>query len=382
MKPLVIDTECSRNAHVFNYFHKMYMLGLYNGTQKWIFPIEWVDGKPYGPAIDQAKQIIEEHDLLIAFNAKFDLQWLRRYGIKTQHKKIWCLQYAEFCISGQRWRMPNLDDSCARRGLPGKTNVIKTDYWDKGLEINAAPWEVAEDYNWHDLKAEYALFQAQAHQLETRPQLKRLIWHGSQDIQITAEMEWNGMKYDHELSVSKGTKLLGEVSTLKQELGSIVNVPQINWESPRHLSALLYGGAITYVEREPYTFTYKDPKRAPIEKLRKVEKTITLPRLVDPLRGSENDNGWSTEEGVLKRLKAGGMASDIITRLLRIRGLNKLVGTYYHGIPLLSTEMTWENGIVHGQLHHCVTQTGRLSSSNPNLQNVEYGVRECLVSRY
>lgn len=358
------------------------MLGLYNGKDCWIFPIEWDSGRPYGHHIAEAQRIIDDHDLIIGANLKHDLLWTRRYGIKTQHKRAWCLQYAEFCLSGQTWRMPDLDTACKARGLPGKTTHIAEAYWSKGKEINEAPWEEAEAYNRQDLEIEFGLFKRQVDLLESQQQIKRLIWNGSQDLHITAEMEWNGLKYDHDQSLRDGHRILESVGELEVRFRGLVPSPHISPTSPRHVSAVLYGGQISYDESEAYTFTYANPKRPAVTKYRKVQKQLTLPRLVQPLRGSETDTGFSTEEGTLKRLHATGDARKIIDLLLDMRGLNKLVGTYYHGIPKLAREMNWENNIIHGQLHHCVTQTGRLSSSRPNQQNIDYGVRSCLITRF
>lgn len=375
MKPLVIDTEGDSEGHVFNYDHKMYMLGLYNGQQKWQFPIEWYPNKPYGHHIQEAQQIINDHDLVIAFNLKHDLLWGRRYGLKIT-SSLWCCQYAEFCISGQTWRMPDLAQSCINRGCREKLP------WDWSKPFNTHPWEEAAAYNGRDLEIELELFWKQVEYLKDKPQLKRLIWNGCQDLRITAEMEWNGLYYNHEHSLREGNKILERIRALEEELRNLVGVPQLNPGSPKHLSAILYGGAIEYVESETYTFTYKNPKRLPIEKKRNVTKTILRERLVEPLRGSDNSNGFSTEEGILKRLKAGGLAAQIIEILLEIRGLDKLVGTYYHGIPKLAKEKNWQGNIIHGQLHHCVTGTGRLSSSKPNQQNLDYEVRTCIQTRF
>jgi DNA polymerase I-like protein with 3'-5' exonuclease and polymerase domains len=384
MKPLVVDIEGSREGHVFNYDHKMYILGLYNGEEKWVLPIEWDAGIPYGPALKKAQEVIDQHDLLVAFNLKHDIQWCKRYGLNLQCKSLWCLQYAEYCMSGQRWRMPDLDTACINRGLLGKSHHIKDNYWDKKREINEAPWEEAEAYNSNDLSIEWNLFQKQLEVLKASPKLKKLIWEGSQDLGITSEMEWNGLNYDHALSLREGAKRLDEIHALEAKLYALVPHPQINWGSGQHLSAVLYGGKIKYDDREPYLFTYANPKRAPVTKYRKVERVLEFPQLVKPFPNTElaTKGYFSTDEGILRRLKTSGLSKEIISIHLEVAGLNKLVGTYYHGLPKLAQKMGWKDGIIHGQLHHTVTRTGRLSSSKPNQQNLEYGVRQCLVSRF
>lgn len=154
----------------------------------------------------------------------------------------------------------------------------------------------------------------------------------------------------------------------------------INWGSPAHLSVILYGGEIKYEVKEEYDFVYANGRTA--KKLRKAVKSYPLPRLVEPLKGSKNTHGFSTDEGTLKRLKASGKAKCIISLLLRKRELDKKVGTYYHGIPKLAKEMQWEDNLIHGQLNHCRAATGRLASSKPNQQNLDYEVRECIITRF
>jgi DNA polymerase-1 len=376
VKPLVIDVEGDSEGHVFNYDHKLYMLGLHNGQQAWQLPVEWFPGQPYGQHIQEAQKIIDDHDLIIAFNLKHDLLWSRRYGINLRGKNLWCCQYAEFCISGQTWRMPDLNTAAQNRGLEGKIN------WDWSAPFNTYPWADAAAYNARDLEIEFGLFQKQVEFLKDKVQLKRLIWNGCQDLGVTAEMEWNGLKYDHEKSLKEGNNILGRIRELEDKLRELAGLPQFNSGSPRHVSALLFGGTIEWDEKEPFEFIYKNPKKPPITKFRTVTRNAVFPRLVEPLNGSANTNGFSTEEGILKRLKATGKANEVISVLLDIRGLDKLVGTYYHGIPKLALEMNWQNNILHGQLHHCVTGTGRLSSSKPNQQNLDYEVRTCLVTRF
>lgn len=374
MKPLVIDVEGDSEGHVFNYKHKMYLLGLRDDKNTWQFPIEW-DDKPYGLRIIEAQKIIDDHDLVIAFNLKHDLLWCRRYGLKIT-QKLWCCQYAEYCISGQSWRLPDLDTAAQRRGLPGKLP------WNWDISFNRQPMAEGLAYNGRDLDIELGLFYKQVEYLKDKEQLKRLIWNGSQDLGVTAEMEWNGLKYDTKRSLAEGHRLLLSIEDRRAKLRTLITAPQVNFESPKHVSAILYGGEISYDEREPYEFHYAHNRKPPVTKYRKLRKSLSFPRLVEPLNGTANNNGFSTEEGILLRLKATGLAKDIIDTLLEIRGWNKLVDTYYHGIPKLALEMGWESDVIHGQLHHCVTATGRLSSSKPNQQNLEHGVRECLVTRY
>jgi DNA polymerase-1 len=89
--------------------------------------------------------------------------------------------------------------------------------------------------------------------------------------------------------------------------------------------------------------------------------------------------GFSTDEETLEALRARHPLPGMI---IEYRQLSKLLSTYVEGI---SAKMD-ENGRLHGQFHQSVTSTGRLSSSDPNLQNIpirsELGleIRKCFVS--
>jgi DNA polymerase I-like protein with 3'-5' exonuclease and polymerase domains len=382
-RPLVLDIEgpIHNNGHPFTPRNRLSLVGLYDGSTYDVYDIEH-SGRPYGESLKSIQALVDGADVLIAFNSKFDLHWLRRYGIKFLHKKLWCLQYAEFCISGQVWAYPSLHEASVLRGGIGKSDVIEEKYWSKGVETVLIPWDELVLYNKQDCLSEWDLFQRQVEYLKDRPQLKKLIWYGCQDLLVTEEMEWNGLKYDHEKSLSIGNVFRDESAAIDKKLQELAGRVPVLFSSPADLSALLYGGLIKEVYKEQYEFRYKDGRTA--IKSRPCVREHVLPRLVEPLKGSKTkkEGQFSTDEGTLKRLKASGQAQQIISLLLRKRELDKKVGTYYHGIPKLAAEKEWEDGVLHGQLNHCRAASGRLSSNNPNQQNLDYGVRECVVTRF
>ena len=382
-KFLILDTETtSKNAgHPFDPANKLLFVGLYDGDNIRIFDIEFTE-KPYGKSIQEIQDFLDGYDVIVAFNAKFDLHWLRRYGIDFSNHFVWDLQYAEFCFAGQQWSMPSCDDACSRRSLQGKLP------FDHSIEHSRSAWV---QYLHRDLICEYDLFQAQRTDLGgERAGLLNLIWYGSQDLKITEEMEWNGLKYDVEKSLTIGDEILQKIAVLDSVLSDYSPHPSFSWASPTHLSALLYGGIFKY---ETVETVYKTLKGGRVkERLHKVIKEIILPRLVEPFKTSgvkrnekETDQSrhyYSTDEGTLKTLKASGSAKEIIKLLLTRRTLAKSVGTYYHGIPKKIEEMGWQNELIHAQLNHCVAATGRLSSAKPNIQNLESSMRQCIVSRF
>ena len=383
---LIIDVEGPLDGSAFNPNSRLSLVGLYDGSSFHQFDLEH-SGRPYGESVRRIQALVDNADVLVAFNSKYDLHWLRRYGIRVHHKKLWCLQYAEFCLSGQSgWPKiyPDLDTACLRRGLEGKSSYIWDTYWSKGTDTVHIPWQELADYNKQDLKIEWDLFQAQRKELEEKPDLKRLIWWGSQDLLITEEMEWNGIKFDTALAVRTGDQLLEESKAVEGQLASIVGSDRVLWSSPAQVSAVLFGGVVKYDDREEYLFQYKDGRTA--IKSRKVVREIAFPRIVEPYKNSksksEERDQWSTDEQTLRKLKAHGKAKDIISLLLKKRELEKRVGTYYHGFVNTMREHCWEGDLLHTQLSHCRAASGRLASKSPNVQNLEDGMRKCIVTRF
>lgn len=75
-------------------------------------------------------------------------------------------------------------------------------------------------------------------------------------------------------------------------------------------------------------------------------------------------SGWSTDSSVLSALSGQHQLPKL---MLEYRGLAKLLNTYIEGLP---TQVNKSTGLVHTSFNQAVTATGRLSSSNPNLQNI------------
>ena len=85
---------------------------------------------------------------------------------------------------------------------------------------------------------------------------------------------------------------------------------------------------------------------------------------LDKKKSRKTKTGWSTDAIVLERLVDD---HEIIQHLIKHRSLSKLLSTYIDALPNLINEKT---GRVHTNFNQAATATGRLSSSNPNLQNI------------
>jgi DNA polymerase-1 len=324
------------------------------------------------------REFIENHDTIVGFNLMYDLQWLWKSGLSTNGKRLWCCQVAEFILNNQRTPYPSLDETAFKYTGEKKLDVVKTEYWEKGINTDQIPTKILYEYAEQDAKLTAKVYLAQ---LELIPASKKNLYSiAMQDLEVLAEMRYNGMKYDAAFAAKRSEEILVEIETIKRELDLLHNVRSFNWASPDHLSALLYGGTIEEEIRIPVGF-YKTGAKVGQARYSKEIVVHNLPRIYKPLPKTESAKGgtWSTAEDILQKLDDG---TKLISGILKLRGLSKLLGTYFKGIPEKAIQSCWSEGMVYGQFNQCVTSTGRLSSSAPNMQNISEEALEMFVSRF
>lgn len=381
---LVIDSEntTKNKGHPFSASNKCCLIALaVDNDSPLAVPIEY-DLQPYGASLNTVKTFIDLSDTVVGFNLKYDIHWLRRYGLDVSHLSLWDCQIAQFVIQYQTLKYPSLDESCEYWKLGKKLDVVNEQYWSKGIDTPDIPYEVLETYAKQDVSLTRELYNTQIAYLEDKPKLHKLIRLMCYDLKVLAEMEWNGLLYDVEESLKLANEYKARMSEIKHRLDGYVGVDWINWNSGDQVSAVLYGGSITRVVKKPVPFTYKDGRET--IKVRNVEEVTKFPRLVEPLKKTELKKAgyFKTSADVLNDLKAKGQTKKMIELLLELADLEKQVGTYLEGIPKLITEMEWKDNIIHGNLNQCVAVTGRLSSNKPNLQNNPASVDKLFRSRY
>jgi DNA polymerase I-like protein with 3'-5' exonuclease and polymerase domains len=340
-------------------------------------------GLPYGDGLDLVRSLVEHCDLLVGFNLKRDLHWLRRYGIKHPPTlRVYCCQLGKFLLSSQLVPYPSLEQVSMDFGLGGKLDVVKCDYWDNGIDTDRIPWSVLEEYALDDVIKTRQVYDAQQILISQRsPAFQRLVLLDNEDMLSLVEMEWNGLKYDVNGSRSAQQKQEEELNAIDIALGNCSDGWSINWASGDQLSAVLYGGTLRrHVPAE--VGVYKTGPRAGTPKWGHVVEEKVFPQLVKPTRKLKKDGVFATDEDTLKALPAKGMAKKIVELILRRAKIEKLMGTYLKGIPDRIEEMEWTDHIVHGKYNQTVAVTSRLSSSEPNLQNNPPEVDKFFVSRY
>tara|TARA_B100000212_G_scaffold30777_1_gene20110 strand:+ start:1486 stop:4410 length:2925 start_codon:yes stop_codon:yes gene_type:complete len=146
--------------------------------------------------------------------------------------------------------------------------------------------------------------------------------------QVLSKMEMNGITIDVPYLDELSTELKSKLENIERKVFELAN-ENFNLSSPKQLGEILF------------------------EKLN-----------LDKKKSRKTKTGWSTDSLVLERLVDDHA---IIPYLVKYRTLSKLLSTYIDALPNLINEKT---GRVHTNFNQAATATGRLSSSNPNLQNI------------
>jgi len=366
------------------------------------YSIEY-DQEPYGQSLSQVQSVLERPSVLVGFNIKFDLAWVRRYlpNINLSGNVFDC-QLAYFLLNQQKTPYPSLNDVCSAYGFPSKIGTVSK-YWESGMDTTDIPKEELIDYLKQDLILTEKVYLKLKEELEKRPKLYKLFRLQCKDLLVLQEMEQNGLQYDLDLSKEKSYHISQEMSRLDNELRIRYPFEFINWNSPAHVSRVLYGGSIEYSEK----VREEGKKRA-----RKVTRQVVFKRLVRPRPEFESprtrnispeelaivnirrrkqgkkpiERLYSSDKKILQKiLQRKGIskkATRIIQILLERSKLEKLESTYYGGLRTLLEEKDWPDGMIHGNFNQTVASTGRLSSSSPNLQNFAEPVKELIKSRY
>ena len=380
IKPLDIETTIFNKGHFADRRNDVCFIGIGEN----VYEIAYADN-PYGEALKQVQQEIDESDLLVLINAKFDLHHLKNLGVKFDHKRIWDCQLVDFMLSGQTESYPSMNSMAEKYGLPLKPDIISK-YWEAEIDTKEIPRnEIVSYLQEHDLRTTIKIYDIQTQLMEKKsPQFKRLVSLMNQDLIVLEEIEYNGLYFNEQLCLVEAEALTKQIDELRMELHDYHNIEEFNTESGDHLSCLIYGGTITIPHKE-IVGTYKKGDRKGEEKYGWKDYSYTLPRLFNPLHKSElkKPGYFATGEDVLRQLKSRDkFAKRVVDIILQLAKLEKIVGTYYKGLPKLRESMNWKQNMLYGNLNQVTAITGRLSSTKPNLQNISGEMKKVFETRY
>ena len=327
----------------------------------------------YGKTGVGTEIILEEIDkssLVVGHNIKFDLLYIYRLTSNIL-PRIWDTQLAAYILSGQRHLYASLDELTAEyvgeHAL--KDDKIK-EYWKAGVRTEDIPSTELESYPRNDVSNTEAIFKKQwleAEELGLIP----LMMVQMDALRATIEMNRNGMYVDWDY-VSKACVKYGDIIRGTAETIRLL-VGDVDYMSPKQLSLYFFGGQEKYVERE-LVGEYKNGK----PKYKNVDKVRTVKGKYIPSVEVGKSGYYSVDDAVLKGLSSSG---DLFAaQLLVMRDAKKIKETYYEGL----NDLRFPKGLIYPNLNHCSTKTGRLSATNPNLQNqTDAGdVKRAYISRF
>ncbi len=278
--------------------------------------------------LDAFKPLFEDEKIAkVGQNIKFDAMVLAQYGIKVRGFFYDTMVIHYLLDADSRHNM----DYLARRYL-GYSPVPIEDLIGKGarqITMDRVPVDRVVEYAAEDADVTLQLKEALWPQLQKEglEELYRTVEEPL--IGVLADMELEGVKIDTEVLAAQGRNLTTELIALEAQIREAAGDPLLNVNSARQLGEVLF------------------------EKLR-----------IDPSPKKTKTRQYRTDEEYLQSLAHN---HPVVEMILEYRGYKKLLSTYIEALPLLVNRKT---GRIHTSFNQAVTSTGRLSSNNPNLQNI------------
>ncbi len=259
-------------------------------------------------------------------NIKYDLMMLERYGAPVAGPLLDTMVMHYLLHPEKRHKMDLLSEAY----LNYKPVAIETliGKGKKQLTMRDVPVDKVVGYACEDADITLRLYHALWPELEEEGLVELYETIEAPLIYVLKNIELNGVNLDVDFLNNYSTVLGGEIADLQKEIYEEAGSP-FNIASPKQIGEILFG------------------------------------RMELPYKGKKTATGqYKTDEATL--LDLAGEAP-IVAKILRYRSLTKLLSTYVDALPTLVNE---ETGRVHSSFNQTVAATGRLSSANPNLQNI------------
>lgn len=335
---------------------------------------------PFRDSIDELKERLQDMTVLINHNLKFDLHWLRSIGFVFDCN-LFDTMVAQYLLSGQTQSMPSLDTCCEIYNITGKIKEHSLELKEKKFADLLSAEHLIE-YNKQDCLCTWELYQKQREIIIANKLVPLYALH-MEMVGILADMEWNGLKVKPDLmkqySEEYGKQIAEKEERLQALLGS-----DLNLDSKDHLSAALFGGIYKYKVRERYERRLKDGTIKEKEHWTEIVKTHPgMGFIPQPEMAIKKVGYYQTNKDALASLHAKTKEQrEVLSLISELADLKKQKSTYFDGLQ----EHIAEGDTIHANLNQCITKTQRLSSSNPNDQNIPRAstspVKRIFTTRY
>lgn len=284
-------------------------------------------------ALNQLKRLFDS-DISICFhNGKYDLQVLKTAGLDVIHSKAKILDtmIAAWILNPDKTENGSKASFSLEKLAETKLGLIGTEFDSivkKGqtfmdLDVETATPYAAEDADF-TLKL-WNYFEPQIFSNSSNPKLKDLFDLEMKILPILTEMEMNGIHIEKSILEEYKVELEKKAKAAEKDIYELSG-KEFNIASPKQLGTILF-------------------------------EDLGLPH------GKKTKSGYSTDTSVLEELAT---VHPIAGKLLEYRAMTKLLSTYVETLPNLADKM----GRIHTNYIQTGTATGRLSSRDPNLQNI------------
>jgi DNA polymerase I-like protein with 3'-5' exonuclease and polymerase domains len=280
----------------------------------------------------------------------------------------------EYLLSGQQVRMPSLEETAKRHKLHFTKDARIKKYWDEGIDTDKIPTEELLHYLEEDVRVTRNIYVEQVSRA-IRMDMIPLIKTRMEQWLATIIMEYNGMHVNLTTFADEMKKVKEYMDEYKFSVDADLGEVDVN--SPKQLHTWLYGGERKYKVDVPvldaegkYTY-YKSGLKKGLPKLKKETKVETvngvLPNeVIDSIPPDSRNTSEETIELLSGNKEVHSNIRNILYKILKYREYSKEYNTYFVGVG----NYIWPDHKIHGNLNEAVTVTGRLASSNPNLQNL------------
>ncbi|MCB8995069.1 MAG: DNA polymerase I [Bacteroidales bacterium] len=274
------------------------------------------------------KKPLENKSILkVAQNLKFDMRILKKYGIEVAGE-LFDTMIAHYLLRPEQKHNLNILSENYLNYSPVKIEELIGEKGRNQGNMKDVALDKIADYAAEDADLAFQLYEKFSPELD-----KEGLTELSEKIEmpligVLAEMEHNGIKLDIPSLEEFRIELVKDILESEEKIFRLAGT-DFNIQSPKQLGEILF------------------------DRLK-----------IDPDAKKTKTKQYSTSEDVLVRLTD---KHEIVSEVLTYRGLKKLLSTYVDALPKLIEPTT---GKIHTSFNQTVAATGRLSSNNPNLQNI------------